>query len=259
MGSVVTQAWLAEHLGNDDVRIVDCRFALGDADAGRRRYLDGHIAGAVFVDLDRDLSAPVGDGRRGRHPLPDVTSFTAAMRAIGISPASRVVAYDEGRSGGAARLWWLLRHFGHDAVGVLAGGWDAWTGPVASGPHEVAAGTFTPGPPRDDVVTLEDVQSALDRPGRLLLDARAPERYRGEVEPVDRVAGHIPGARNVPFSQPLPEDLLTADEELVVYCGSGVTACVVVHDLAAAGRHDVKLYAGSYSEWVNRGLRTEAG
>ena len=259
MDSVVTQAWLAEHLDDDDVRVLDCRFTLGDAEAGRRRYLDGHIAGAVFVDLDRDLSGPVGDGRRGRHPLPDVDSFTAAMRAAGIAATTRVVAYDEGRSGGAARLWWLLRHFGHEAVGVLAGGWDAWTGPVATGPFEVPAGTFVPGAPRDDVVTLEDVRSGLERTDRMLLDARAPERYRGEVEPVDRVAGHIPGARNAPFTRPLPEELLTTDDEIVVYCGSGVTACVVLHDLAVAGRGDAKLYAGSYSEWVNRGLPTEAG
>ena len=258
MEPIVSQAWLREHLDDDDVRVVDCRFVLGQPGAGRQRYLAEHIAGAAFLDLDNDLSGPVGDGSNGRHPLPSAEALTGAVRGAGVDRSSFVIAYDEGRSGGAARLWWLLRHFASERAAVLDGGLNAWDGPVGSGEEHIAQGDWTAGPPGDDdTVDAADLAARLLRPDRILVDARAHERYRGEVEPVDPVPGHIPGAINVPFTQPLPADLAATKEEIVVYCGSGVTACVVLHDLAARGRDDAKLYPGSYSEWSTRGLPVE--
>ena len=250
---IVEQAWLRSHLDDPDLRVVDCRFVLGRADAGRDAYMAGHIAGAAFLDLDRELSDPVGDGRRGRHPLPSPERFTAAARAAGIGTSSHVVAYDDG-TGGAARLWWVLRHFGHDGVQVLDGGFAGWDGPTRSGAEEIPRGDFEVRQTRADTVDIDDVAARLRRPGRVLVDARAPERYRGEVEPIDPVPGHIPGAVNAPFNAAVPPELVDTPDEVVVYCGSGVTAAVVALRLAAAGRDDVKLYPGSYSEWVNRGL-----
>ncbi len=259
MEPLVAQAWLAAHLDDPDVQVVDCRFVLGEPDAGRRAYLARHIAGAAFLDLDEDLADPAGNGMNGRHPLPSVARFEAGARAAGISASTTVIAYDENMSGGAARLWWLLRHFGHQAVWVLDGGLDAWNGPTPGGEEHIPAGTFTARPRSDDTVNTDDIAARLGSPGRVLVDARAPERYRGEVEPIDPVPGHIPDAVNAPFLQPLPEDLAATDEEIVAYCGSGVTACVVLLRLAAAGRDDAKLYPGSYSEWSTRGLPVERG
>lgn len=252
---VVSQEWLRTHLADADVRVVDCRFVLGDPAAGRERYLASHIAGAAFADLDRDLAGPVGDGRRGRHPLPEPDAFTAAVRRAGIDVDATVVAYDEARSGGAARLWWLLRHFGHDQAAVLDGGFASWAGPTRSGTEDLPTGTWQVRKVRDDTAAAHQLQQG----SATLLDARAAERFRGEVEPIDPVAGRIPGARNVPYTGPVPDDLLTTHNDLVVYCGSGVTACVVLHELAVRGRTDAKLYPGSYSEWASRGLPTERG
>ena len=259
MDPFVTQRWLQDHLTDPQVRIVDCRYVLGSPGAGRELFRAGHITGATFLDVDADLADPVGDGRRGRHPLPSAERFEAAARRAGISADSVVIAYDENMTGGAARLWWLLRHFGHDAVAVLDGGLDAWTGPTDVGEQDVATGSFVAQPRTDDVVDVDDVAARLKFPDRVLVDARAPARFRGEVEPIDPVPGRIPGARNVPFMEQVPTDLVAAEEEVVAYCGSGVTACVVLLRLAAAGRTDAKLYAGSYSEWVNRDLPVERG
>ena len=257
MEPYVSPEWLSDHLDDPGVRVVDCRFALGDPDAGRRAYRAGHIDGAVFLDLDTDLSGPVGEGLGGRHPLPSAEAFQAAARRAGIGAATTVVAYDDGNTGGAARLWWLLRHFGSDRVAVLRGGFAAWTGPTSDGDEIVDPGDFLTTPRTDDLVDVDGVAALLRHPQRLLVDARAPERYRGEVEPIDPVPGHIPGAVNVPFAGGVPADVAGAEQELVVYCGSGVTACVVLLDLAAQGRDDAKLYAGSYSEWSTRGLPVE--
>ena len=259
MDPLVSPDWLRSHLTDPDVQVVDCRFVLGRPGAGRVRYEQESIAGASFVDLDADLADPVGDGLHGRHPLPSAERFTRAARAAGINDRSHVVAYDDAMTGGAARLWWLLRHFGHAAVSVLDGGLAAWTGPTQHDAPVVAPGDFTAREPAADTVDAVDVEAGLYRPGRVLIDVRAPERFRGEVEPIDAVPGHLPGAVNVPFAQPLPDTLAGTDDELVVYCGSGVTACVVLLRLAAQGRPDAKLYPGSYSEWTNRGLPVERG
>src|SRR5581483_10481688 len=167
-----------------------------------------------------------------------------------------VVAYDHGGASGAARLWWLLRHFGHDDVAVLRGGIDAWAGPLRGGEDEIEPRAFVPRVRPGDTVGAEELAARLGRPGLVLVDARAPERYRGEVEPIDPVAGRIPGAVNWPYGAEMPAELAAADE-IVVYCGSGVTACVDLLDLAQAGRPDAKLYAGSWSDWCRRGLPLE--
>jgi thiosulfate/3-mercaptopyruvate sulfurtransferase len=256
---LVSQDWLLGRLGDSSLVVVDCRFDLADFAAARRRYLAGHIRGAAFLDLETDLSGPKTGG--GRHPLPDAETYTRAARSAGISRDSVVVAYDQQMSGGGAHLWWLLRHFGHDEAGVLEGGLDAWRGPVSTGRESLPAGDFVARPRTDDVADAGDVLARLHDPGRRLIDARAPERYRGEVEPIDTRAGHIPGAVNLPHAGalPAPSELVEAPEELVVYCGSGVSACVVLLGLAVAGRRDAKLYPGSWSDWIERGLPGELG
>ena len=226
-------------------RFVDCRWELGEPRRGRELYLEGHVPGASFLDVERDLSSPPGP--RGRHPLPSEEQFAEAAGRAGIGDGVFVVAY--GSMGGAERLWWLLRHLGHDDCAVLE--LDGWLGPLRAGDENVEAAEFTPRPRQGDTIEADELQKRLDE--IVLLDARIPERYRGDVEPIDPVAGHIPGARNAPWNEPLPE---IPDGELVAYCGSGVTACVPVHRLALSGR-DAKLYPGSWSEWSGRGLPAE--
>ena len=241
-------------------QFVDCRWELGRPERGRELYLEGHIPGAAFLDVERDLSAPPGGIEGGRHPLPGVDDFVRAASRAGIGKGVFVVAYDQGMTGGAARLWWILRHFGHDDVAVLAAGIGAWLGPLISGVEEVEPARFEPRQRAGDTIEAEELLSRLGDERLLLVDARAPERYRGEVEPLDRVAGHIPGAQNVPFeaASPLAGDLVSADE-IVVYCGSGITACVDLLAFERAGRPDAKLYPGSWSEWSARGLPAERG
>jgi len=226
-------------------RFVDCRWELGKPGRGRELYLAGHVPGAAFLDVESDLSAPPGPG--GRHPLPSVEDFAAVASRAGIGDGTFVVAY--GSMGGAERLWWLLRHFGHDACAVID--LDAWRGPLATGEQEIEPATFVPRPRTDDTIDAERILEG----GLVLVDARVPERYRGEVEPVDPVAGHIPGALNAPWNEELPE---LPGGDVAAYCGSGVTASVLVHRLALAGR-DAKLYPGSWSEWSGRGLPAERG
>jgi thiosulfate/3-mercaptopyruvate sulfurtransferase len=261
-GPLVGTAWLREHLGEPDLVVVDSRFVLGRPGAAEVAWLEGHIPGAPFLDVDRDLAAEPGE--RGRHPLPETARFEAAARRAGIGAGSRVVAYDEAGEGGAARLWWLLRHFGHEVVAVLDGGLRAWRaegGPLRPGAEEVERGDFAARPRAGDTVSAEDIQGERPR----LLDARVPERYRGETEPIDAVAGHIPGALNVPFGEVAPEGrFLPADrlaerigsEPFVAYCGSGVTACTLLIAGEIAGVEG-RLYPGSWSEWSRRGLPVE--
>lgn len=212
----------------------------------------GHIPGASFLDVDRDLSAPPGE--RGRHPLPLAADFTGAAGRAGIGAGVRVVAYDEAGEGGAARLWWLLRHFGHDEAAVLDGGFAAWRAAglgAEPGEPSVAEKSFEP-EPRDDDTAGPDTAP--------LVDARVPERFRGEVEPVDPVAGHVEGARNVPFASLLRDGrLLPADElrarlparRFTAYCGSGVTACTLVLAAELAGSGPALLWPGGWSEYVH--------
>ena len=226
-----------------DYLFADCRWALDDPGLGRRLYAEAHIPGAVFVDVEGDLSAPPGPG--GRHPLPAAEAFAAAMSRAGVGPDTFVVAY--GSLAGAERLWWLLRHFGHDGCAVID--LDAWRGPLRGGEEEPAPADFTPRERTDDTASIDELEGAL------LVDARLPARWRGEANAIDKVPGRIPGALNAPWNEPLP-DLPNGD--VVAYCGSGVTACAVLHRLHLAGRR-ARLYPGSWSEYEQTGRPVERG
>ena len=233
-----------------EYRFVDCRWELGAPARGRELYLAGHVPGAAFLDLDEDLSDLSVDGQ-GRHPLPSAERFASAASRAGIGPGVFVVAY--GSMGGAERLWWLLRHFGHDDCAVLAGGIDAWAGPLRAGEEEIEPAEFVPRERSDDTVAAAELARRLADPGLVLVDARSASRWRGEPSPVDAVAGRIPGAVNAPWNEEQPE---LPDGELVAYCGSGVTACVVLHRAHLRGREGL-LYPGSWSDWSTRGLPLE--
>ncbi|HVR70166.1 MAG TPA: sulfurtransferase [Vicinamibacteria bacterium] len=266
--ALVTTEWLADHLRDPDLRVVDVRWSLDPSRRGRDAYALGHIPGAVFLDVDADLSGP-GGGRgrpRGRHPWPPPEQVARVMGAAGIGPGVRVVAYDDQAGATAARLWYVLRAHGHDAVAVLDGGLAKWLAegrPLDTSVPSPAPAVFGPRLRPGWVVTKPQVVGRAE--GTLVLDARAAERYRGETEPIDLRAGHIPGARHAPYSGnlttgPVPVFRPAAElraryaalgagrAEPIVYCGSGVTAC---HDLLAlevAGLGG-RLYAGSWSEW----------
>jgi thiosulfate/3-mercaptopyruvate sulfurtransferase len=234
-------------------QFVDCRWELANPGRGRELYLAGHIPGASFLDVDEDLSDLSVQGA-GRHPLPAAERFAETAGSAGIGDGVLVVAY--GTGGGPERLWWLLRHFGHDDCAVLRGGIDAWQGPLRAGEEDVETARFEPHPRRDDTLSGDEIADRLDDPSLVVVDARVESRWRGEPNRIDKVPGRIPGAINVPFTddEPLPDALLTA-EEIVVYCGSGVTSCVPLLRLAEAGRPDAKLYPGSWSQWEGLGGR----
>jgi len=229
-------------------QFVDCRWELGSPERGRELYLAGHIPGASFLDVEQDLSAPPGEGR---HPLPSESAFAAAAGPAGIGAGIFVVAY--GSMGGAERLWWLLRHFGHDDCAVLE--LEAWRGPIRGGDEAIEQARFDPPPREGDTISAEVLAGRLGDPGLVIVDARVPARFRGEPNPIDRVPGRVPGAVNAPWNEPLPA---LPRGEVVAYCGSGVTACVVLHRLALAGR-EAKLYPGSWSDWEMRDLPVEHG
>ncbi|MFL6012372.1 MAG: sulfurtransferase [Gaiellaceae bacterium] len=226
-------------------QFVDCRWELGSPGRGRELYLERHIPGASFLDVDEDLSSAPGEA--GRHPLPDEDTFTRAAARAGIGRGIFVIAY--GNMGGAERLWWLLRHFGHDDCAVME--LEAWRGPLRSGEEEVASVEFVPRKRDDDTIGAEELMRRRDE--LVVVDARLPARWRGEPNPIDRKPGRIPGALNAPWSEQLPD---LPEGELVAYCGSGVTATVVLHRLQLAGRPG-RLYPGSWSEWEQRDLPVE--
>jgi len=273
--ALVSTDWLARHLGDPDLRVADVRWYLDPARRGREAYDAGHIEGAIFLDLDRDLAAPGGGVGRlvGRHPWPSEEQFGSVMGRAGIGPGTRVVAYDDLSGANAARLWYLLRAHGHDAGAVLDGGLAKWraegrplTTAVPVPPPALFEARLRPG------FVLDKAEMTRTHRDHLVLDARAGERYRGETEPIDLRAGHVPGARSAPFTGNLTGEgvflapaalreryaALGADRaEPIVYCGSGVTAC---HDLLAlhlAGLRG-RLYAGSWSEWSSDPARPVA-
>jgi thiosulfate/3-mercaptopyruvate sulfurtransferase len=266
--TLVNTGTLAAHLSDPTWVVVDCRFALNDEAWGSREYLARHIPGAVYAHLAHDLSGELS-GRNGRHPLPDPGVLTRTLGAFGITNGVQVVAYDQDGGMFASRLWWLLRWMGHDEVAVLDGGFAKWMAeqrPISSGQETHAPRPFGGSPRAHMVADVDEVARLVGREPTRLVDARAPERYRGEVEPIDRVAGHIPGAVNDFYMQNLDEhgtfrsaealrDRLTtaiggaAPDEIVCYCGSGVTACHTLLALERAGLHGARLYAGSWSEW----------
>ncbi|WP_434627346.1 sulfurtransferase [Pseudomonas sp. Z1-29] len=252
--------------------ILDCRFALEDPDYGQRSYAEGHIAGASFADLERDLSGPVIKGVTGRHPLPEPEALVERLRAWGVNNDSEVVLYDDGPGAYAARAWWLLAWLGkRDGVHILDGGLKAWHAaglPLSLDPPQTARGTFSGAPDASLLLSAQALQQRLGDADMTLLDARALPRFKGEVEPIDPVAGHIPGASCAAFTDNLGTDgrFLPADQlklrfaeklgerpptELVAYCGSGVTACHNLFALCLAGYPLGRLYAGSWSEWIN--------
>ncbi len=271
---------LKAQLGNPDWVIIDCRFQLSDTEAGRKAYQEGHIPGAFYAHLDEDLSGKVEKGKTGRHPLPELETITSVFSKWGIGVQTQVVAYDDMGGAMAARVWSLLRWLGHEAVAVLNGGWPRWTASGGTSSTEVPAlkeGHFVPRVDPEIWVDARFVERVLGDPEYLIIDSRAPERYRGEVEPIDPVAGHIPGAANVPHFSNVGADgallppaalrekfsaLLDGREpgHCVVYCGSGVTAAHNAMALEWAGFPGVKIYAGSWSEWItNPGRSIETG
>lgn len=236
-------------------RVLDVRWALGRTD-GHEQYLAGHVPSAVFVDLEADLAGPVGDGSRGRHPLPDPELFAAAMRRCGVTRDQPVVVYDDALGAAATRAWWLLTDHGHPDVRVLEGGWSGYLatgGPLEAGEVVAPTGDFRADPGHLPVLDA-DGAARVARDGTLV-DVRTPERFRGEHEPVDPVAGHVPGAVNIPYAA-LDESMshfesrgVRPDREVGVYCGSGVTATHTVFTLARLGVA-AALYAGSWSAWI---------
>jgi thiosulfate/3-mercaptopyruvate sulfurtransferase len=259
-------------LGQPQLAVIDCRFDLMNPAGGLEAYVKGHIPGARYADLNRDLSSPI-TAHTGRHPLPAPDVFAARLGELGVGDDTQVVAYDDANSSMAARLWWMLRWLGHEAVVVLDGGFKAWVaagGAVESG--EAATRTartarFTPRVDPRAVLSTADLERALQAGTHLLVDARAAERFAGSVEPIDPVAGHVPGAVNHPFTANLGADgrFLPAAElerrwrerlagknagQLIAMCGSGVTACHHLLSLEAAGIPGGRLYAGSWSEWI---------
>ena len=272
LAQLITPPQLAERLGSPGLVILDCRFALEDPDYGQRSYAEGHIEGAHFADLERDLSGPVIKGRSGRHPLPDPQRLVERLRAWGVDNDSQVVLYDDGPGAYAARAWWLLAWLGkRDAVFLLDGGLKAWHAahlPLSLDPPAQREGSFAGEPDLALLIDAEQLANHLDAPDLTLIDARALPRFRGEVEPIDPVAGHIPGAQCAAFTDNLgadgrflpPEQLRQrfdqklagrSPQQLVAYCGSGVTACHNLFALALAGYPLGRLYAGSWSEWIN--------
>jgi thiosulfate/3-mercaptopyruvate sulfurtransferase len=273
-GTLIDASALRELAGKPGVAVIDCRFDLNNPEGGRRAYLKGHIPGARYADLNKDLSAPISPNS-GRHPLPLPKDFAAALGRLGIGDDTQVIAYDDAGGSFAARLWWLLRWLGHGLVAVLDGGINAWTaagGTLESGEakplaRETAAVRASPRADGAAVIETAEIEAFLTDPRHLLVDARAAERFAGLVEPIDAVAGHIAGAVNHPFSANLaPDGRFLAGPELrqlwearlagrkaehmAAMCGSGVTACHNLLSLEVAGLRGAKLYAGSWSEWI---------
>jgi thiosulfate/3-mercaptopyruvate sulfurtransferase len=277
MNPIVSADWLRLHLDDPQIVIVDCRFSLMEPDSGIHQYETSHIPGSYYLHLNDDLAGPV-QRHGGRHPLPDLEIFVSKLRQMGINDDTWVVCYDSARLSYASRAWWLLRYLGHDRTLLLNGGWQAWTAmhypiskekptskenPFNKEKPPSRSGQFTPNIQSHWTVDIEQVKAGINRPGTVLVDSRETVRYRGDREPIDPVAGHIPSALSYPWQQVTNErgfisvemqaDRWTAiqdEAEIIVYCGSGVTACVNLLSLSIAGL-DAKLYVGSWSDWCS--------
>ncbi len=269
--TTITATELAHHLKDPDWVIVDCRFRLANTEQGRIDYQAGHIPGALYAHLDQDLSGPILKGVTGRHPLPSVDKTAEMFSRLGIDESVQVVSYDDmGGALSAVRVWWLLRWLGHQGAAVLDGGWQQWVKmglPITDSDEVRQPRKFTPHPRNEMIATSDDVEWMCQDPHYRVLDARSADRFRGENETIDPIAGHIPGAISAPYAGNLnPDGTFRTDERLcarykrligdvpidhvISYCGSGVTA---VHDVLAmvkAGLGEPRLYAGSYSEWI---------
>ncbi|MDJ0695918.1 sulfurtransferase [Mastigocoleus sp. MO_188.B34] len=265
---VVSCEWLSKHLEDPDVVIVDCRFSLPDPQLGRKQYQTSHIDGAYYLDLNEDLSSPVKE-HGGRHPLPNITELANKLSKMGVNfQKTLVVAYDDSRLAFASRLWWLLRYLGHDHVAVLNGGFAAWDKagyPLTEKIPPIEQAKFDPQIQSNIKVDINGVKNRKNLPGVTLVDSRDRDRYEGIREPIDKIAGHIDGAVNYPWKEVTDENGyvipqtelrrrwldLEGKEEILVYCGSGVTACVNLLSLELAQIHTGKLYAGSWSDWIS--------
>jgi len=271
LGPLVDVDWLTAHLWDPHLRLADCRWYLADSQQGRREYESAHLPGAIFVSVEEHLTGPDGPGR---HPLPDPRTFAAAMGELGVGDRSVVVAYDNSGGAIAARLWWMLTALGHHNVAVLDGGVAAWSDGM---------GDLTDEEPEyePELLTARPWHGIIDRHdvarlplGSVVVDARAPERFRGETEPIDPAAGHIPGAVNLPYAENVDQSGLFRDgpwlrgryvdaradgDHTVVYCGSGVTACHTILAMEVAGLGRATLYPGSWSDWATAGLPVETG
>ena len=262
---------LHTNLKNPDWAIVACRFTLAEPHRSEEDYLRSHIPGAVYAHLDRDLCGEIIPGTTGRHPLPNINRAVEVFSRLGIGEGIQVIAYDDqGGALAAGRLWWMLRWLGHETVAVFDGGWNKWLTegrPVESGAKSRTSTEFIPNPRPEILADVEQVEKFRKDPRRLVMDARAAERYKGEIEPIDPVAGHIPGAINAPHEMNLssngifyPASELRGSylkilgdipaEDTIVYCGSGVTAIHNILAMQYAGLGEARLYAGSWSEWI---------
>jgi thiosulfate/3-mercaptopyruvate sulfurtransferase len=264
---LVDSEWLSSQLDNPKVVIVDCRFQLADSNWGEEQYHISHIKGAYYLSLDRDLSSKV-QRYGGRHPLPDLDIMAQKLANMGIiHNETLVVAYDDARFAFAARLWWLLRYLGHNSVVLLDGGWNDWLKhdyPINSAIAEGRSGSFSPQPHPDWLVDINGVKFAQNQDHVVIVDSRDRDRYLGLTEPIDPIAGSIPGAVNSPWKQVSDESGYLKSQqaqqqlwkdyqtgEIIVYCGSGVTACVNLFSLSLAGINNTKLYPGGWSDWCS--------
>ncbi|MGY4690064.1 sulfurtransferase [Salibacterium sp. K-3] len=267
MNTIVKPEWVERKRKDEGVRVVDCRFQLGDPDAGRTAYLKDHIPGAVYMDLDKDLSAPV-ETHGGRHPLPDMETFAETLSTAGIDHDTEVIAYDDQGGAMAARFWWMMTFAGHRSTFVLDRPFSTWKQegfPSTSEETDIKRKEFEPDIQPDMLASVEEMKLALHEETSAIIDGREGARYRAEQEPVDHTAGHIPGAENYYWKEVLDKDSvwkntedlqrhfqdLQKDEKIYSYCGSGVTACVNILALKEAGFEYPRLYAGSWSDWIS--------
>lgn len=268
MKHIIDTDWLLPRLNDSDIRIIDCRFQLGNPSFGLNEYMKEHIQGAIFYDLEKDLSGPVME-HGGRHPLPSIDEFVEKLEATGINESVTVVAYDDQGGAFASRLWWLLSYLGHRKVYILDGGYSSWKEkgyPVSSDVPTFNRSNFSPKISDSMVVDVNDVKKAIETKSAILIDSREKNRFLGIEEPIDKIAGHIPGAVNSFWKDGLNEQgkwkasneqtsrfssIVGVDEEVIVYCGSGITACPNILTLSEAGFENVKLYSGSWSDWIS--------
>lgn len=266
--SIVSTEWLKENLDNPQIKIIDCRFRLPQPDWGYEQYQDSHIKNAYYLDLNKHLSRPL-ETHGGRHPLPNSEHFAEKLAEIGIiKNETFVIAYDDFRFAFSARLWWLLRYLGHQSVAMLDGGWQEWQRlgfPTDNVIPTSVKGSFVPTEQRDLILDVEEVKKRQNQPNKVIIDARSSDRYLGKTEPIDPIAGSIPTAKNVFWQEMTTEDgkLKSIAElkeiwqpyqdyqEIVVYCGSGVTACVDIFALEMINLTQSKLYAGGWSDWCS--------
>lgn len=264
---IVNMDWIRDHLHKPNVVIADCRFILGQPEAGQQAYEREHIPTTSYFDLEKDLSAPIVQ-HGGRHPLPVISKFVQVLEAAGIDNSTHVIAYDDQDGSMAARLWWLLTYLGHQNVSVMDGNYSDWKKagyPITNEHYQPKPATFVPNVQSQMVVSMEEVKQKLTQTDTVIIDSREEKRYLGEFEPLDPVAGHIPNAIHSFWKEVKDEkgkykspdqlrnhfDSLPPTDEIIVYCGSGVTATPNVLALQEAGASNVKLYIGSWSDWIS--------